>query len=74
MGYDDGRLEYAPLPKLVEEATAIIRRVRPYALLSIDPGEWYQRWHKTDIVWRLTIPWTPCVPPSTRPLRRPTIG
>ena len=48
MGYDDGMLEYAPQPKLVEEATAIIRRIRPDALLSIDPGEWYQRWHKTD--------------------------
>jgi len=29
MGYDDGMLEYAPQPKLTEEATAIIRRVRP---------------------------------------------
>src|SRR2546427_8399990 len=48
MGYDDGMLEYAPQPKLVEEATAIIRRIHPDALLSIDPGEWYQRWHKTD--------------------------
>ena len=48
MGYDDGMLEYAPQPKLVEEATAIIRRIRPDVLLSIDPGEWYQRWHKTD--------------------------
>ncbi len=48
MGYDDGMLEYAPQPKLLEEATAIIRRLRPDALLSIDPGEWYERWHKTD--------------------------
>ena len=48
MGYDDGMLEYAPQPKLVEEATAIIRRIRPEVLLSIDPGEWYSRWHKTD--------------------------
>jgi LmbE family N-acetylglucosaminyl deacetylase len=48
MGYDDGMLEYAPQPKLVEEAAAIIRRIRPDALLSIDPGEWYARWHKTD--------------------------
>ena len=48
MGYDDGMLEYAPQPKLVEEATAIIRRTRPDVLLSIDPGEWYERWHKTD--------------------------
>jgi LmbE family N-acetylglucosaminyl deacetylase len=48
MGYDDGMLEYAPQPKLVEEATAIIRRVRPDILLSVDPGEWFERWHKTD--------------------------
>ena len=48
MGYDDGMLEYAPQPKLVEEATAIVRRIRPDVLLSIDPGEWYERWHKTD--------------------------
>jgi len=48
MGYDDGMLEYAPQPKLVEEATAIIRRIRPDILLCPDPGEWYVRWHKTD--------------------------
>jgi LmbE family N-acetylglucosaminyl deacetylase len=48
MGYDDGMLEYAPQPKLVEEATAIIRRFRPDVLLSVDPGELYERWHKTD--------------------------
>ena len=41
-------LEYAPQPKLVEDTTAIIRRIRPDVLLSIDPGEWYARWHKTD--------------------------
>ena len=28
MGYDDGMLEYAPQPKLTEEATAIVRRIR----------------------------------------------
>ncbi len=48
MGYDDGMLEYAAQPKLTEEATAIIRRLRPHILLSIDPGEWYERWHKSD--------------------------
>jgi LmbE family N-acetylglucosaminyl deacetylase len=48
MGYDDGMLEYAPQPKLTEEATAIIRRTRPDVLLSVDPGEWYERWHKSD--------------------------
>src|SRR2546422_4517258 len=48
MGYDDGMLEYATQPKLTEEATAIIRRIRPDVLLSVDPGEWYERWHKSD--------------------------
>src|SRR6266516_4574599 len=38
LGYDDGMLEYAAQPKLVEEATAIIRRVRTDVLLSVDPG------------------------------------
>lgn len=48
MGYDDGMLEYAAQPKLTEEATAMIRRIRPDILLSVDPGEWYERWHKSD--------------------------
>ena len=48
MGYDDGMLEYAPQPKLTEEATAIIRRIRPDILLSVDPGQRYERWHKSD--------------------------
>ena len=48
MGYDDGMLEYAPQPHLVEQTTEIIRRVRPDVLLSVDPGDWYTRWHKTD--------------------------
>ena len=38
----------APQPKLTEEATAIIRRLRPDILMSVDPGEWYDRWHKSD--------------------------
>jgi LmbE family N-acetylglucosaminyl deacetylase len=48
LGYDDGMLEYAPQPHLVEQATEIIRRIRPDVLLSVDPGQWYTRWHKTD--------------------------
>ena len=35
LGYDDGMLEYAPQPHLVEQATEIIRRVRPDVLLSV---------------------------------------
>lgn len=48
MGYEDGMLEYAPQPRLVEQTTEIIRRVRPDVILSVDPGDWYTRWHKTD--------------------------
>jgi LmbE family N-acetylglucosaminyl deacetylase len=48
LGYDDGMLEYAPQPHLTEQATEIIRRVRPDVLLSVDPGTWYTRWHKSD--------------------------
>ena len=48
LGYDDGMLEYAPQPHLTEQATEIIRRVRPDVLLSVDPGQWYNRWHKSD--------------------------
>ena len=48
LGYDDGMLEYAPQPHLTEQATEIIRRVRPDVLFSVDPGSWSTRWHKTD--------------------------
>lgn len=46
--YHDGMLEYANTRDLVEQATAIIRRYRPDAVLSIDPGSENVRWHKTD--------------------------
>jgi len=48
MGHDDGELEYVPAKILCGQATRIIRQYRPDALLSVDPGEWYQRWHKSD--------------------------
>lgn len=48
MGHDDGELEYAPAKMLCGQATRIIRQYRPDAVLSPDPGEWYERWHKTD--------------------------
>ncbi len=48
MGYNDGELEYVPPRELVERATALIRELRPDVLFSVDPGEWYERWHKTD--------------------------
>lgn len=46
--YHDGMLEYANQRDLVEEVTAIIRRLRPDVVLSIDPGSTYVRCHKTD--------------------------
>jgi len=46
--YHDGMLEYANPRDLVEEVTKIIRGYRPDAVLSIDPGSEYVRWHKTD--------------------------
>jgi LmbE family N-acetylglucosaminyl deacetylase len=48
LGYDDGMLEYAPQPHLTEQATEIIRRIHPDVLFSVDPGQWYTRWHKSD--------------------------
>ena len=48
MGYHDGELEYANPRDLVERTTAIIREFRPDVLFSVDPGEWYERWHKSD--------------------------
>ena len=33
---------------LCGQATKIIRQYRPDAVLSVDPGEWHERWHKTD--------------------------
>ena len=45
---DDGELEYVPPKMLCGQATKIIRQYRPDAVLSVDPGEWYERWHKSD--------------------------
>ncbi len=46
--FHDGMLEYANPRDLVEQVTGIIRKYRPDAVLSIDPGSEYVRWHKTD--------------------------
>lgn len=48
LGYDDGELEYAEPKALCGQATKLIRQHRPDVIFSIDPGEWYERWHKTD--------------------------
>jgi N-acetylglucosamine malate deacetylase 1 len=48
MGHDDGELEYVPAKILCGQATKLIRQYRPDAVLSVDPGQWYERWHKSD--------------------------
>src|SRR5438477_6642482 len=48
LGHNDGELEYVPPKMLCGQAAKIIRQYRPEAVLSVDPGEWYERWHKTD--------------------------
>ena len=48
LGYDDGELEYAEPKALCGQATKLIRKYRPDVVFGVDPGEWYERWHKTD--------------------------
>lgn len=48
LGYDDGMLEYVPQKELVGKVCWLIRKYRPDAVFSIDPGTRYMRWHKTD--------------------------
>jgi LmbE family N-acetylglucosaminyl deacetylase len=48
LGYDDGELEYAPPKELCGQVARLIRKYRPDALFTIDPGENHERWHKTD--------------------------
>jgi LmbE family N-acetylglucosaminyl deacetylase len=48
LGYEDGNLEYADPQHLRGEACRIMKKFRPDAVFSIDPGEQFQRWHKTD--------------------------
>lgn len=48
LGYNDGELEYAEPKALCGKATKLIRQYRPDVVFSLDPGEWYDRWHKSD--------------------------
>jgi LmbE family N-acetylglucosaminyl deacetylase len=48
LGYADGELEYAEPKALCGQAAKLIRKYRPDAVFSIDPGEWSERWHKSD--------------------------
>ncbi len=48
LGHDDGMLEYVDRRDLTKQVAREIRRHRPDAVLSIDPGAPYEQWHKTD--------------------------
>ena len=48
LGYDDGMLEYVPQKELCEKACWFIRKYRPDAVFSFDPGTDWMQWHKTD--------------------------
>lgn len=47
-GYGDGNLEYADPQRLRGEAARLIKKYRPDAIFTVDPGSDYERWHKTD--------------------------
>lgn len=48
LGYDDGMLEYVDRRKLTRQVAREIRRHRPDAVFSIDPGAPHEQWHKSD--------------------------
>ncbi len=48
LGHRDGELEYVDRPLLCRQVTAVLRRLRPDALFSFDPGTKYEQWHKSD--------------------------
>ena len=48
LGYDDGDLEYADPKRLRGEVCRLIKRYRPDAVFSPDPGAKWEQWHKTD--------------------------
>lgn len=48
LGHDDGMLEYVDQRQLTMQVVREIRRHRPDAVFSIDPGAPYEQWHKSD--------------------------
>ena len=48
LGYDDGMLEYVDRRELTKQVAREIRRHRPDAVFSIDPGAPHEQWHKSD--------------------------
>lgn len=48
LGYRDGELEYADPKTLRGEAARLIKKYRPDAIFTLDTGDEFERWHKTD--------------------------
>ncbi len=48
LDYDDGMLEYVDRRELTKQVAREIRRHRPDAVFSVDPGAPYEQWHKSD--------------------------
>lgn len=48
LGHDDGMLEYVDRRELTKQVAREIRRLRPDAIFSVDPGAPYEQWHKSD--------------------------
>jgi LmbE family N-acetylglucosaminyl deacetylase len=48
LGHDDGMLEYVDRRELTKQVAREIRRLRPDAVFSVDPGAPYEQWHKSD--------------------------
>ena len=48
LGHDDGMLEYVDRRELTKRVAREVRRTRPDALFSVDPGAPYEQYHKSD--------------------------
>ncbi len=48
LGHDDGMLEYVDQKQLTMQVVREIRRHRPDAVFTIDPGAPFEQWHKSD--------------------------
>ena len=48
LGHDDGMLEYVDRRDLTRQVAREIRRFKPNALFSVDPGSPYEQYHKSD--------------------------
>jgi len=48
LGYDDGMLEYVDRRELTRQVSGVIRKLKPDAVFTVDPGAPYEQWHKSD--------------------------